>query len=180
MNSTKNTDIEEKLFLILHTTKEFDSQKTAKELNVSEQKLTELLANHFYLAPQNLRQAQLLLGVLVLIMSISITAVRVSSGIIPLAVGLTIGLFWSITYFVLYFLTKDMINLENMYKTDLISFFYSIIVAIFFLTICIKYNLIGLMLIPILLLIFYYFELNKFQNLLKSLTKLKLESKNNG
>lgn len=173
ISMTRRQELDKAIFLYFQadqTSAERDNVlKLLKETKVPVKKLDEILANHFYLAPQNLVRAQLFLALLCYLLTLAIMVVRVGSDFVTLMLALVIGTIAALPYLFNYFLLSKLKSFSRFKFFAQLGLLYSFFSAFVFIIITLELKLTGVILIPILLLALYWNELAKLRTLIKEL-----------
>lgn len=141
-------------------------QSKLEELKLSKTKLEDLVSQHYYLAPRNLRRAQLMFAALSITVALALAAVRISNDIKLMAAVTGLGVLIALPYIGFHRFYGTLQELQKVDFVSKVSFAYTVAVAIFFTSVCIFLNLIGVILIPLLMSGFFFIELKKLQRLL--------------
>jgi hypothetical protein len=140
-------------------------------LETSEEELSEKISNHFYLSPLNIYRGQLLLALVCFCIVMAISVVRFGNDFNILIILGTVGLVIGLPYLIFYLILKYKFSLRLLQLLSFVSFGYSLLISLLFITYASLDNLFGLMLIPVLLLIFYLMELRKLAKLFNYLNE---------
>lgn len=177
MRTRQSVKYENQLFEFLHAgANPKELSKLAKKDHVSKHRLEELIDGHYYLSPGNLVWAQPRLGFLVIILCLTLTAVRENSSWFYILLSLGIGAILSLPYVFFFLMGKSNKDLKKLSMLMKMSLVYTIFLAVFFIVIAFNSGLFGAILIPSILLFFYMQEVAKLEKLIKKLKTLNAES----
>ncbi len=160
------------VFEYLNTSEDKAREETLSKLEaqgVEHDTLDELIINHFYLAPNNLKKTQLLLALVTIFLPLSIVIVRMGNDFNSIFLVLLIGALLASPFLIFYFLIRNFLNLNHIKLLSWISFAYSIFLSIILIFACIRLELLGVIFIPGLILFFYFLELLKLNKLIQQL-----------
>lgn len=153
--------------------------KFLKDHHVSKQKFKDVLSQHYYLSPRNLLRAQILLALLCATTALSLASVRIGTDLVVVAMLTGIGALVGCPYILFYYLLKRARSWKNFWVVCNISFSYTLLVAALFSAVCLLINVVGVILIPLAMCIFFFIELRKLDRLHSEFAKLKSKKSSN-
>jgi hypothetical protein len=160
------------VFEYLNTSDDKTRGETLSKLEaqgVEQDTLDELIINHFYLAPNNLKKTQILLTLVTIFLPLSIVIVRMGNDFSSILLVLLLSTLLASPFFIFNFLIRNLLNLNHIKVLSWVSFAYSMFLSIILVVICIRLELLGVIFIPLLILFFYFLELLKLNKLIKQL-----------
>jgi hypothetical protein len=173
---SKYAQLEKLILADLHAgkdpSKDSEVKSELKDLKLTESKLEEIISNHFYLAPRNIKQAQLFLGLLVVVVAMALAAVRIGNDYLIMFLITALGVLLGLPYMLFYYLFGGLQDMERTLQLARLSFVYTVILSISFTLLCVLLNLLGVVLIPLLMVVLFFSELHKLSTLLKSWREL--------
>jgi hypothetical protein len=139
--------------------------------NIQLKKYDDYLVNHFYRAPVNILRAQISLAMLVVVIILALAAVRLGTDFSGVLFFLVIGVVLALPYIFIFFVLKTVRQEQLFLIVTAASFIYSLFLALSFALISTTIGLLGVILIPVLILIFYALEIKKLIHLFNKNTK---------
>lgn len=169
INSLEQQKLDESIFELLHKhpVEEIDSRIKLyqSQFQISKSSLMETIENHYYLAPRNLNRAQILYGILSIIIALAIAAVKVGNNFTSVAFIALIGACLGLPYFIFALVMGRMKDLNNFEMITKISLVYTCCLALAVISLALFIQLYGIVLIPIVLTLLYFGELRKLTKL---------------
>ena len=166
---TKFSDIEEKVFQEFLSKEGLTGGNLARDLRVKESDLWKIIESHYLLSPQNIRVSQTYLGILVIMLSLTISTIRFGNEYFIIGVYTLIGILLAMPFFIMNrFLTVNF-NFKKIHTISIFSLLYTASLSCFFIVVVILSNLYGAIIIPVLIMIFYIIELTKLRKLINKI-----------
>lgn len=125
----------------------------------------EKFRNHFFLAANNLRRAQLLLALLSGLAPLAVTVVRTNDTTI-VAASFVLGIALALPFLAFYVLLVNSDNVPRFNKLIIGAAMYATAVAGFMIMTALVLEMLAIVIIPILLAYFYLLELGKLKQLI--------------
>jgi hypothetical protein len=176
LSGKEKNRLEELIFQSLHSDPHSETgQKIEKEIadmQVSDDTLKDITASHYYLAPRNIRRAQIMLAFLTIIIAVALAAVRVSNDIVMLAFITGLGVLVGSPYIAFHFLMRELENLDKLSLLSYISFAYTSLAGLIFAIFCLVLQVSGIAIIPLVMIGLYFLELRKLTTLRQKLASL--------
>lgn len=139
--------------------------------NIHLKKYDDYLVNHFYRAPVNILKAQISMAMLVVVIILALAAVRLGTDFAGVLFFSIIGMLLALPYVFIFFVLKAVKEEQLFLIVTTVSFVYSFFLSVTFALVSSAIGLLGVILIPMLILIFYALEIKKLIQLFNKNTK---------
>ncbi|MFW5702814.1 MAG: hypothetical protein ACOCXP_02500 [Candidatus Dojkabacteria bacterium] len=161
---------EEKIYRFLaNSPDDLGFEKLAEELGISKKNLEEDLEKHYYLAPNNLLRAQRYLAMLSIILAVALTILQISQDPLAIIMAAAVGFVISIPYTLIYLALSVGQQRSKIKFIYYFSFVYTIFLSFVFSIFAILLQLYMAGLIPVVISVLFYFELQKLHKLISKL-----------
>lgn len=144
----------------------------SSEIELNDKRLEEIVRGHYYLAVSNLKQAQILLAVLCVVVLTAIAAVRSTSAMEALFFCLLLGIIVGLPFLLIRFAMSKARTLPIFRLLAVGSFGYFMFISLVLVVLAPILQITGVILIPLLVTTAYLVELIKLQTLIHNLAKL--------
>lgn len=164
------TSTEDKIFQFLaNNPNKQGLEELSWELGLDQRSLDEELEKHFYLAPNNLLRAQRHLGLLAIVLAIALTILQIDTEVTAVSLAALVGLILSTPYFAVYLGLRFGKVSSKVRIVYMFSFFYTVFLSIVFVVFAVLLRLYLAGLIPVVVSLLYFLELQKLNKLIKKL-----------